>query len=318
MNKKTLSLIVLSAIIAAGCTVKPRPPLFNLYDRQKMVVMPLENNTPDPALARAVQDGVEAGLVRLNAVPVAEDSAVSALIARQRATNLALEQNDNLRKKIVDSLKADIIMTGVVNTYTEDVREEEPQRIATYHGKDKTTYKWGYNDTVAVNVNATVKLLDANSGNILWVRQASGDGVFRRWKDLAWPGDNAAPPAEGWDQLKGKGKPMPKEQQKPAATQPQAQNPAGTPVATGGGQTINIIVQNVNQQAQGQTQAQEQKQEQKQEQTQTAAAAAPPKLLYLTDSNVMRARGVAINYTVGTILRDYYGVGGWTPTPKTK
>lgn len=304
MNKRTIPFILL-AVFLAGCTVKPRPPLFSLYGRQKLVVLPVQNSTHDPALGGTVQDGIIGGLVRLNAVPIAEESAVSALIAKQRATNMALEQDDNLRKKIVDSLKADVIMVGAVSSYTEDKREEEPQRLVTNY-KNKT-YKWGYNDTVTVTTMATVKIIDANTGNILWVRQARGQGLYRRWKDLAWPGENPAPPPDGWDRLKGKGKPA------PAAAPAQAQAPAGSPTAnTGGGQTINIIVQNVNQQSQGQTQTQQQ--EQKQEQTQVADGKdAAPKLLYLTDTNVMRARDAAINQVINTVLNDYRGAGGWYP-----
>lgn len=299
MNKRTVPFILL-AVFLAGCTVKPRPPLFSLYGRQKLVVMPVQNLTQDPALGPTVQDGIIGGLVRLNAVPIAEESAVSALIAKQRTTNLALEQDDKLRQKIVDSLKADTLMVGSVNTYTEDMREEEPQRLVTnYKAK---TYKWGYNDMVTVTAMATVKVLDANTGNILWVRQARGQGVYRRWKDLAWPGDNPAPPPDGWDRLKGRGKPA-------AAEAAKGQAPAGgTPVSTGGGQTINIVINNVNQQSQTQTQQQEQKQEQA-----AGGAAAAPKLLYTTDTNVMRARDAAVGQVINTVLNDYRGAGGWYP-----
>ena len=306
MNKKALFLM-LAVVVAAGCgPVKPRPPAFNLYERQKLVVLPMENLTQDPALGRAIQDDVLGGLVRLNPLPIAEESAVSALIAKQKQANMALEQDEKLRQSIVNSFKADTIMYGTISTYTEDVREEEPVRLRTSYKHD--TYKWGYNDAVTVVVDSTVKLIDANTGNILWVRKARGDGIQRSWRDLAWPGENAAPPAEGWSRLKGKGGPA------AVATPAVAGAPQtpGTPVSTGSGQTINIIVQNVNQNTQTQTQSQQQTQ------TQTAGEKAAPQLLYQTDSNVSRARATAINEVVGQVLNDYRGWGGWTPAPKAK
>lgn len=302
---------MLAVVIAAGCgPVKPRPPAFNLYERQKLVVLPMENLTHDPGLGRAIQDDILGGLVRLNPLPIAEESAVSAMIAKQKQANMALEDNEKLREAIVNSFKADTIMYGTISTYTEDVREEDPVRLRTSYKND--TYKWGYNDTVQVVMDATIKLIDANTGNILWVRKAHGNGVQRSWKDLAWAGTNPSPPAEGWDKLKGKGG--------PAAAAPGTAavpaTPAGTavPAGTGTGQTINIIVQNVNQN----TQTQAQTQSQQQTQTQTAAEKAPPKLLYQTDSKVSRARGVAINSVVSQVLNDYRGWGGWTPAPKAR
>ena len=303
MNKKALFL-VMAVVIAAGCgPVKPRPPAFNLYGRQKLVVLPMENLTQDPALGRAIQDDVLGGLVRLNPLPIAEESAVSALISKQKQANMALEQDEKLRQSIVDSFKADTIMYGTISTYTEDVREEDPIRLRTSYKHE--TYKWGYNNSVAVVVDATVKLVDANTGNVLWVRKARGDGVQRSWHDLAWPGENAAPPAEGWDRLKGKGGPA-----NTAPTVPGTPAVPGTAASTGTGQTINIIVQNVNQNTQTQTQSQQQ--------TQTAGEKAAPKLLYQSDSNVNRARATAINGVVGQVLNDYRGWGGWTPVPKAK
>ena len=305
MNKKALFLM-LSAVIAAGCgPVKPRPPAFNLYERQKLVVLPMENLTQDPALGRAVQDDVLAGLVRLNALPIAEESAVSALIAKQKQANLALEENEKLRQTIVDSFKADTIMYGTISTYTEDVREEDPIRLRTSYKHE--TYKWGYNNAVTVVIEASVKLIDANTGNVLWVKKARGDGIQRSWKDLAWPGENTAPPAEGWDKLKGKGGPA----AAPAAAQ-NAAPAAGVPASTGTGQTINIIVQNVNQNSQIQSQTQSQ------QQTQSAGEKAAPKLLYQTDSNVSRSRSNAIGQVVGQVLNDYRGWGGWAPAPRSK
>jgi len=314
MNKKAY-LLVLAVIIAAGCgPVKPRPPAFNLYERQKLVVLPMENLTQDPALGRAIEDDVLGGLVRMNPCPIAEESAVSALIARQRTTNMALEQDEKLRQSIIDSFKADTIMYGTISTYTEDVREEDPVRLKTSYKPD--TFKWGYNDAVTVVVESTVKLIDANTGNVLWVRKARGDGIQRSWRDLPWPGENAAPPAEGWNRLKGKGDAA---SAAPAAAAASATPAApGAPAAPGSGQTINIIVQNVNQNTQAQAQTQTQTQTQTQQQTQSVAEKAAPKLLYQTDSNVSRARSSAISQTVSQVLNDYRGWGGWTPAPKAK
>ena len=97
-----------------------------------------------------------------------------------------------------------------------------------------------------------------------------------------------------------------------AAAQNAAPTAPGVPASTGTGQTINIIVQNVNQNSQIQSQTQSQ------QQTQSAGEKAAPKLLYQTDSNVSRSRATAIHEVVGQVLNDFRGWGGWTPAPKAK
>lgn len=74
------------AAVATACTMNPRPPAFNLYERKRLVVLPFENATPGASLGRALQDAVPAGLVQLKAVPVAEEGEVMRFVKQQHPT----------------------------------------------------------------------------------------------------------------------------------------------------------------------------------------------------------------------------------------
>jgi hypothetical protein len=294
------------AVFWAGCgAFQPRPPAFSLYDRQRLVVLPFENLTQDSALAKTIQDDVIGGLVRLQACPIAAQDDVAAQIEKMGPGAGTLEDN-SARKKIAERFKSDTIMVGTVNSYSESVGEEQPRRLKQRDG----TYRWGYADISKVNIGATVKLIDAGTGNILWVRKATGEGTTQRWTDLPWSGEKEAAPPEGWDRLraqavKGNAGGAPDGGEKAGQD-----NAGGTPATAPGGQTINIIIQ---QQA-TQTQQQEQTQTQAQAQTQTAPAAeAKPVLLYQSDNNVFRARQNAISRIAQVIMSDYRGTFGWKP-----
>lgn len=306
-------LLLCTALAMAGCAAKPRPPAFNLYKHQRLVVLPFENLTQDPALGAAIQDDLLVGLVRLNAVPVAEQAQVASMIQKLALHDSGVQQGEaQLRQRIADVFKCDLIMVGTISAYLESVVEEEPKRIKKSY-KHKT-FKWGYRDTASTNISMTVKLIDATTGNLLWIRKAPGAGKVSRWVDLPWPGEKAAPPAEGWDslQVKSKGKKKAKNRKDRGETPPPAKpSPAGAAVA--GQQPITIIINNTQQQQNTQTQTQVQTQQQAQAQAQSAAAPSKPKLLYQSDANVFRARQHAINYTVRSILRDFHGRGGWQP-----
>ncbi len=300
---------LLAVLAFAGCAVKPRPPAFNLYERERLVVLPFENVTQDPALGKAIQDDLLTGLVRLNAVPVAEQAQVATMI--EKIASRAGDGEAELRGQIKDAFKCDLIMVGSLSAYHENVRQENPKRIKKSYKHN--TYKWGYRDSANVNINTTVKIIDAATGNLLWITKALGRGVVSRWVDLPWPGENASPPKEGWETVgvktasrkdkRGKGRGDPHQTPPPGTA-------AGTPAAASGQQPITIIIQNTQQQQTTQVQTQTQAQAQ----AQSAAAPERPKLLYQSDANVFRARQHAINDVVRTVLRDFRGRGGWQPT----
>ncbi len=298
-------LIILGlAFSCLGCgAFKPRPPAFSLYERQRLVVLPFANLTQDPALAKTVQDDVIGELVRLQACPIAAQDDVSAQI--QKLGMETQEAPDSaVRKLLAERFRCDTIMVGTVNGYSESVKEEQPRRIKQRDG----SFRWGYADVSTVNIEATVKIMDAASGNILWVRKANGNGATQRWVDLPWPGENEGAPPQGWEKLRAqaaKGKESPQDGKKDGGDSPAAVAPSAS-----GGQTINIIIQ---QQA-TQTQQQEQTQVQTQAQSQTASPAeTKPALLYQSDSNVFRARQTAISRTAQIITGDYRGAFGWKP-----
>lgn len=44
-----LFLAAAAGAFSAGCSVKPRPPAYSLYDPQRLIVLPFENHSLDPA-----------------------------------------------------------------------------------------------------------------------------------------------------------------------------------------------------------------------------------------------------------------------------
>lgn len=270
------------------------------------MILPFANLTQDPALAKTVQDDVIGGLVRLQACPIAAQDDVAAQIEKLGLGSEGLADGD-LRKRLAQRFECDTIMVGALNSYSESVKEEPPSRLKQRDG----SFRWGYADVSTVSIDATVKIMDANTGNILWVRKAAGNGATRRWVDLPWPGEKETSPPQGWEELraqaaKGKSVDTPKDDGK----QPGKDSSVAAPAASPGGQTINIIIQ---QQA-TQTQQQEQTQAQTQAQSQTASPAeTKPVLLYQSDNNVFRARQDAISRTAQIIMSDYRGAFGWKP-----
>jgi len=177
-------------LLLAGCATAPKPPAFNLYERSRLAVAPFANSTADPVLAGVVQDGILAGLAGLNAVPIEK--------AVPDGGNL--EKDPSVRKRLAEILKCDVIMTGSVYIYVEDVAREEPKRIrSSYHHNE---YKWGYGDTGGVKLEATVRLFDAASGKMLWTRKTEAESHVSRWVDLPWPGEKTGPPEAGWDAMR--------------------------------------------------------------------------------------------------------------------
>jgi TolB-like protein len=177
-------------LFLAGCATAPKPPAFNLYERVRLAVFPFANSTVDPVLAGAVRDGVLAGLHGLNAVPVEKASGEEG----------DPEKDPGARKRLADSLKCDVVMTGSVTAYAEDVVREEPKRIRSSYRRNE--YKWGYGDTGGVKLGVTVSLVDVSTGKVLWTRKTEAESHVSRWVDLPWPGEKTDPPVGGWDTMR--------------------------------------------------------------------------------------------------------------------
>jgi TolB-like protein len=269
------------AFLVVGCSgaFKPKPPAFNLHERQGLVVLPFENLTRDPAVGGAIRDEVLAGLGRLKACPVAEQAQVQAMLEKTGGIPAGKELDAETRRKLADSLKCDIIMVGVVSAYAENLRKEEPRRIRVSARKDELVYRWGYSDTASVQVTASIKLIDAATGNVAWTRKTEGSGQFSRWIDLPWPGENSSPPADGWASIGAQ-----------AAERSLKEGEAGKPGDTGGGQ--------------GQAGPPA---------PPPSPATTPAQMLYQSDRMVFRAREQAVGSFSEIIIRDFTGTWGWQP-----
>ena len=187
------------AVASAGCATKPKPPVFNLYTRARIAVLPFGNPTKDADLGGAVRAALVADLGRMNAVPLVDAPAGPAATASPW-TDAAW------RKTVADATGCDLILAGSVANYREELKSEEPKRV-----KSKLTYgsRWGWADVASVHLDATVMLLSAADGKVLWTRAVPGDGKQGRWIELPWPGDTSGAPPEGWDKLKAQVAPAP-------------------------------------------------------------------------------------------------------------
>src|ERR1035438_282557 len=95
------TLLALAVVVSFnGCADKPVPPLFNLYGYQRLVVIPFDNNTQDPALAGALQDEMTSEIVNLNAVPVIDAGQVAAYLGSIQAKASDVSTDPGLRQKI--------------------------------------------------------------------------------------------------------------------------------------------------------------------------------------------------------------------------
>jgi len=200
---KTRNILFLAALLlvaaSAGCATKPRPPVFNLYTHTRIAVLAFGNATKDADLGGAVREALVADLGRMNAVPLADAPAAP-------GTSASPWTDAAWRKSVADATGCDLILAGSVANYREGLKSEEPKRV-----KSRLTYgyRWGWADVGSVHLDATVLLIDAASGTVLWTRAVPGDGKQGRWTELAWPGDTSGAPPDGWDKLKAQASPTP-------------------------------------------------------------------------------------------------------------
>lgn len=199
MNKpiRVRECLLLVPVLLSACAIKPRPPVFNLYAHTKAAVLPFRNGTKDAALAGDLRDALVAEIRRLDAVPLS-DAAAPPETSASPWTDAAW------RKGVVDATGCDLILAGMVGNYTETLKAEDPKRVKS---RMSFGYRWGWADQGTVHLDATVVLVDARTGEIVWHRTVPSDGKQGRWTDLGWPGDTTGAPAEGWDALKAQARP---------------------------------------------------------------------------------------------------------------
>ncbi len=283
----TLAIPVLFLLLS-GCQVTPTPPIFPLYGHQGIILLPFDNYSQDGALAQAVQDGVTSDLVALNAAPIFEEGSVSDYLSGLKGNDTDPRTNPAVRQKLAKHFKGDLLLTCNVETYTESIQDNPPQRVMVDY-KDKT-YKWGFNTVQQVKVTATAKLIDVANGNIAWMKQAYGTGQVQNWTDLSYPGDRDAAPAEGWDGWRKKNHDHDRDDRGDRHGDDRDRS-------NGGKTVININIQN----------------NQPQNQDPNAAPAGPAPLLYQNNATIANLRQAAIARTVGWLTDDFKGHGGWYP-----
>lgn len=202
--KRFLPICLVLAPVLAGCAVKPKPPVFNLYPRKALAILPVINDTKDAALGAAVRDRLVAALRALGPVPLADPDRV--LEAAAGPAPAATPWTDPaLRRRVSAATGSDLIVAVTVPVYKEELESETPKRIRSDFSY--ATFRWGWADTATARVDAVARIADATTGKVLYTRKSSAEISRSRWTDLAWPGDNPDAPKTGWDSLKHNARP---------------------------------------------------------------------------------------------------------------
>jgi hypothetical protein len=196
-SRKSCSVLTSSAFLFAailiftGCAVKPAPPVFSLYGYQRVAMIPFDNQSADPELARVIQEGMTAQIVGINAVPVIEADQVAAYLRTLNAQGGSVAIDSNLRQKLGKKFSCDILLIGSADAYSEDLKDQMPQRVVV---NEKTgEAKWGFYTNRKVTVNAGAKLLDVATGSLLWTRKSQGYSYQNTWNPLPIPGSVKMP-----------------------------------------------------------------------------------------------------------------------------
>ena len=175
-----ITLILAAVCLFGGCAAKPVPPVFSLYGYQRLAVIPFDNNTQDPALAGALQDEVTSEIVNLGALPVIDAVQVAAFLKSIQAKASDVPTDAGLRQNIAQHFKCDLLLTGSAEGYNEFLKDEAPQRA--------DSGQWGFYTDRKVVVTNNAKLMDPDSGGILWSRNKNwGASWHNTWNPLPVP-----------------------------------------------------------------------------------------------------------------------------------
>jgi len=185
-----LFMLFVVVFLLSSCAETPVAPAFSLYGYKRLAIIPFDNNTQDPALAKAVQDEMVQAVLNLNAVPVIDPGQVAAYLKSIKANAADVFTDEGLRKKVAEHFKCDVIMTGSCEGYNEFLKDEAPQRLP------ETQYaeaKWGFYTDRKVVVDTSAKLMDAESGSLVWSNKGNGYSWLNTWNPLPIPGHIRVP-----------------------------------------------------------------------------------------------------------------------------
>ncbi|HET9870801.1 MAG TPA: hypothetical protein VFR02_09945 [bacterium] len=172
--------LVLSVGIFTGCGA-PRvyPPAFSLYGYQRIVVVPFDDQTQDPALGITLQSEMEDQVLSLNAVPLVDAKQTAAYLKGLKADPASVATDPELMKKIAQKFKADLLLVGAATGYVEILKDEAPQQDSSGH--------WGFNTFRKVSVAGKAQLLDPASGSLVWSGKNQGYSYTNTFNPLPIP-----------------------------------------------------------------------------------------------------------------------------------
>ncbi len=176
--------------LLTGCEGPPRaiPPAFNLYGYQRLAVVPFENETRDPALAKSLQDEMTDQVLSLGAVPVVDAGQVGAYLRQMKARPEDLKTNALLRRGVAANFKCDLLLMGTVTGYQETLQDKMPEHSGG---------GWGFYTLRKVHVNGRAQLMDPASGSLLWSQKNGGYSATNTWNPLPIPPGLSLPPEFG-------------------------------------------------------------------------------------------------------------------------
>ncbi len=281
-------------MVLSGCAMTPQPPAFNLYGYDSMVVLPFRNLSQDAGLAQEMEDGVLERVLALNAVTVIPSMEVNDFVTRYHYADFD-GSDEQKRDMLAKQFHNDLILSGSVTSYSETISEDQPRRKKIDRKSEE--YEWGYYIKRDVTITASIKVIDATSGQLLWIDKAHGNSRNYIWQPLAYSGSNEYPPRHGWEDEK---------QRAAVSHNPTQMDNHHRHVNKDNGQTvINVVVNNSN------------------SQSQQAVANASAKnnnsagyhgdLYYQTDTIFASMRYDAINRASYRLASAFMGRGGWQP-----
>jgi hypothetical protein len=158
-----------------------------------MLVVPFQNLTRDPQVAKDVQDQFVARVLQLAACQVGDLAQVQSILDQYKRSPASVETDLALRNYLVKATGSDVIFIATVNNYQDSIQEQAPSREVDKKGQGTWSVYQQKNATTTVSG----KLIDAKTGSILWMKSIEGTvGSTKYFNIDSWSGDKTGPPHE--------------------------------------------------------------------------------------------------------------------------